>query len=263
MINHNELTIILPTLNEEKNLIHLIPDIYKSLENIDISFNVLVVDDNSTDNTYVTIQNLSEKYEGLNIHVRKDPKSLPLSILDGIKTANSKYIMWLDADGSMDGASVKKLLEKFTLSKESVVIGSRFTEGGGYKGVKSISNSSFYQSILNVRKSKDSVLGMIVSILFNKVLYYIFNSGIRDITSGFIVLEKEYINEEVFKKADYGEYFIFLVEDLLNKNKNIIEVGYICKTRDHGVSKTASSIFQLLIRGIPYIRATISSRIKK
>ena len=43
MINHNELTIILPTLNEEKNLIHLIPDIYKSLENIDISFNYTII----------------------------------------------------------------------------------------------------------------------------------------------------------------------------------------------------------------------------
>ena len=36
-------------------------------------------------------------------------KSLPRSIFYGIEKAMSEYVMWLDADGSMDADSVKKI----------------------------------------------------------------------------------------------------------------------------------------------------------
>jgi dolichol-phosphate mannosyltransferase len=262
MINKTDLTIILPTLNEAKNLDLLIPDIFKNLEDCSLTFNVLVIDDNSTDDTENVVQKLSQQYKSLSIHVRTKPQSLPLSIWDGINIANSRYVMWLDADGSMDGNSVKKLILQFEKSTEKVVIGSRFVKGGGYKGVQRASGQSFFKALLNVQKSKDSVAGMVASIIFNKILYYIFNSEVKDVTSGFIVLEKNYINQQVFQNIEYGEYFIFLVKDLLQNNKEIIEVGYICQTRNYGESKTASSIIQLINRGIPYIKATLSSRVK-
>ena len=103
---------------------------------------------------------------------------------------------------------------------------------------------------------------MVASIIFNKILYYIFNSEVKDVTSGFIVLKRDYVNKAVFQNIEYGEYFIYLVKDLLKTNIEIIEVGYVCLTRNYGESKTASSIIQLIKRGIPYIKATISSRIK-
>ena len=49
---------------------------------------------------------------------------------------------------------------------------------------------------------------------------------------------------------------------LLSKKVNIVEIGYICETRIAGVSKTATNISQLIIRGIPYIQAAIKVRYK-
>ena len=49
MIKELDLTIILPTLNEGRNLAFLIPDIFKSLEDSKFTFHILVIDDNSTD----------------------------------------------------------------------------------------------------------------------------------------------------------------------------------------------------------------------
>jgi hypothetical protein len=43
---------------------------------------------------------------------------------------------------------------------------------------------------------------------------------------------------------------------------DIIEIGYICETRMFGTSKTASNIFQLIRRGIPYIKVAIKIRKK-
>ena len=48
--------------------------------------------------------------------------------------------------------------------------------------------------------------------------------------------------------------------DLMKKNVNIQELGYVCETRIHGESKTASSLVQLFRRGVPYIKAAIISR---
>ena len=59
---------------------------------------------------------------------------------------------------------------------------------------------------------------------------------------------------------NYGEYFIYLVTSLLIRKQNIIEVGYICKTREHGESKTAPSLIKLIKRGLPYIKAANESR---
>ena len=63
-----------------------------------------------------------------------------------------------------------------------------------------------------------------------------------------------------FEKSNYGEYFVYLVADLLKNKVNIKEIGYICETRIHGESKTASNLFQLISRGIPYIKAAYNCR---
>ena len=67
----------------------------------------------------------------------------------------------------------------------------------------------------------------------------------------------------MFEISSYGEYFVYLVSDLVQNKKSIIELGYVCETRMHGQSKTASSILQLISRGIPYIRAAIICRRKQ
>ena len=51
-----------------------------------------------------------------------------------------------------------------------------------------------------------------------------------------------------------------MLNDLYFQKIKVIEVGYICETRVTGESKTASSLFQLIKRGIPYINAAIISR---
>ena len=53
-------------------------------------------------------------------------------------------------------------------------------------------------------------------------------------------------------------YFVYLVTHLLEEKVHIIVLGYICETRIHGESKTASSLKQLVNRGIPYINAAIT-----
>ncbi len=260
MYKNNKISIILPTLNEEQNLRLLIPQIVNLLDlELQISYEIIVVDDGSTDNTKDLIKKISSTNDSIKFLPRSKPKSLPLSILDGINFAKSDDVMWLDADGSMTPLAMGKLLRTYfdyknTLN-EKVIIGSRFIDGGGYKGVKDVKNQSILSSIKNVNESNDSVFGMLLSILINKLLSILFRTELTDLTSGFIVLNKELINPQVFEDKEYGEYFIYLISSLLEKEVHIEEVGYICETRLHGYSKTGSGIIKFIFRGIPYIKA--------
>ena len=258
------LSIILPTINESKNLEKLIPGIVSELKESSVKeYEILVVDDGSTDNTFSLIKTLSESNENIRIKAREDEPSLPMSIYDGISNSKYEYVMWLDADGSMPPKTIKELVNKQVMNLNSVIIGSRFVSGGGYKGIQDIGETTFFEAVQNVRKSNDSVFGMVASTLFNKLLIFLLSSKVKDLTSGFIVGRKENFKKEMFEISSYGEYFVYLVSDLVQNKKSIIELGYVCETRMHGQSKTASSILQLISRGIPYIRAAIICRRKQ
>ncbi len=259
---NNSFSIILPTLNESKNLEILIPQIYDAIikSSLELEFEVIVVDDSSEDNTVELINELSKVYKNLDILSRVDERSLSNSIYEGILQSSNDYIIWLDADGSMPAETVLELMSIQIKNKDKVIIGSRFVEGGGYKGISTDSNSNLFSAIFHVSKSKDSVLGLVLSLLFNKLLIFLLPTGVKDITSGFISVKKSYIDQKVFSEKIYGEYFIYLVTDLIKKNISIKEIGYICETRIFGESKTAPNIFKLIKRGLPYIKASYNCR---
>tara|TARA_A100001015_G_scaffold37279_1_gene41044 strand:+ start:971 stop:1765 length:795 start_codon:yes stop_codon:yes gene_type:complete len=258
MIN---VSIVLPTINEGENLKNLIPNIEAELHNTQIlSYEIIVVDDGSTDNTKEIIDEFNKENEKIFLIERKEEPSLPKSIYEGIKTANYEYVLWLDADGSMSPKDVAKLAQEQTKSPNDVIIGSRFVEGGGYKGATIDSNTSIFQAMRNVYNSEDSVLAVLLSRWFNIFLARLLSFGVKDITSGFIIGKKKYFNENPFIHSSYGDYFIYMLEDLYKNGVKCKELGYLCLTRIHGSSKTGTNYFQLFKRGIPYIRAVLKIR---
>ncbi len=258
MIN---VSIILPTINEGENLKNLIPNIETELATTQIlSYEIIIVDDGSTDNTKEIIKQFNKKNEKILLIERNEEPSLPKSIYEGIKTANCEYVLWLDADGSMPPKDVAKLVQEQIKNPYDVIIGSRFVEGGGYKGATIDSNTSIFKAMRNVYNSEDSILAVLLSRWFNILLANISSFGVKDITSGFIIGKKEYFNENPFKNSSYGDYFIFMLQDLYKNNIQCKELGYLCLTRIHGSSKTGTNYFQLVKRGIPYIRAVLKMR---
>lgn len=256
------ISIILPTYNEAENLKILIPKIIIELNHLNISeFEIIVVDDNSSDDTENILSSLSKENNKVQFIIRKEKPSLPMSIYEGVKKAEMKNVMWLDADGSMDAESVGKLILSQRNNPSSAVIGSRFVKGGGYKGqTETNKNKKFV--LKNIKDSEDSLLAVFLSYQFNKLLKFLLKSSVKDLTSGFIVAPKKYFNEEMFKNSTYGEYFINVVLELEANKIDILEVGYFCKPRMYGISKTSGSILKLLILSKPYFSMAMKKRIK-
>ena len=87
-------SIILPTLNEEGHIKDLIFDISNIFRIHKYLFEVIVIDDNSTDNTISIIKKIQNINSNIRIVVRKNKKrSLVDSLNDGIKLSKYKNII--------------------------------------------------------------------------------------------------------------------------------------------------------------------------
>ena len=255
----SSLSIILPTLNEKENLEILIPSIREKLNKLKIeNYEILVVDDGSKDGTQAYVEQIILDSNSVRLLSRTTEKSLPKSIYYGIKSSKSEFVMWLDADGSMDANAIEKLILTISEKQEAIIVGSRFIEGGGYKGQNAEKKLSLINYLMKVSNSEDSIVAILLSNYFNKLIGSLLSIGIKDLTSGFIIgKRKHFMTEEIFSRSVYGEYFIYLMKFLNNNKIEIIEVPYVCKPRLSGYSKTSTNYFSLLKLSVPYIRAAL------
>lgn len=93
-----DVSIVIPLLDEEDSLLKLNDWIFKVLKNQSLSFEIIYIDDGSTDKSWISIVGLSEKYSNIKgIRFAKNfGKSQALHA--GFESTNGKYVITLDAD---------------------------------------------------------------------------------------------------------------------------------------------------------------------
>ena len=91
-------SIVIPTLNEEKNIQLLIDQICKNLEENLIKYEIIFVDDLSSDRTVEIINKNKQINKKIRVLIRKQNFDLSLSVVDGVKIANFNNIIVMDAD---------------------------------------------------------------------------------------------------------------------------------------------------------------------
>ncbi|WP_048147030.1 glycosyltransferase family 2 protein [Pyrococcus abyssi] len=113
-----EVSVILPTMNEEKAVEKVIPQIKETLAQMGVTYEIIVVD-KSNDKTPEIARNLGAKV------IRQKGKGYGDAYLEGFKVAKGKYIVMMDPDGSYDPKEIPKLLEILRKEAADFVIGSR------------------------------------------------------------------------------------------------------------------------------------------
>lgn len=258
-----QLSIVLPVINERDNLAELIPELCNALSPALEALEIIVVDDSSTDGTDLLLASLVEKDPRVRYILRSGNKpSLPDSLSDGIDAASFDYVAWMDADGSMPPASLVDLINAFRNSTENdpIVVGSRYVPGGGFKGVEIVGETSALQLVRNLRDSHDSLAAVLLSRLLNRYLWFALGRSCHDLASGFVIASKQNVIQ-IGLVGSYGDYCVRFIYFAHQIGYRIIEVPYVCQLRRYGYSKTGTTLWGLIKRGLPYV--VLPLRIRK
>lgn len=103
------ISVLLPAFNEAENLAEVLPEIAAVLDGLAVEYELLVVDDGSTDGTPQVMAKLeSERIRYVRLR-RNSGKSAALSV--GFDRARGDVVVLMDADGQDDPDAVPLLLE--------------------------------------------------------------------------------------------------------------------------------------------------------
>ena len=210
-----KVSIILPTYNEEKNIVGLIHSV---IENIpaERDYEIIVVDDNSPDGTYAAVANAFRDNSHVIPILRTSDPGLAASILDGIKRARGEQIVVMDSDFTHDPAEIPRLLHVGEIY--DIVSGSRFCAGGR------MVNTAHY----------------IASMIYNWLLRLVLGTQVQDNLGGYFAAKKLDIMslpvERIF--FGYGDYFFRLLHFAQLNKLSIVEVPAQYMMRSRGASKS-------------------------
>lgn len=164
------ISFVVPVLNEEESLEELYSRISKEVENIDNDFEIIFIDDGSTDNSWSVIENIIQKSEGKcsAIRFRKNfGKARALSA--GFKKAEGEIVFTMDADLQDDPKEIPHFLEKLSQGYDVV---------SGWKKVR-----------------HDPWHKVLPSRVFNKMLSTLVGVHLHDHNCGFKCYRKEVVKD--------------------------------------------------------------------
>lgn len=128
---HPDLSIIIPTYNEAENIQNTIQHISHIVRNSNVPFEIIIVDDSSTDNTQqIVIDLIARRYPVVLITRAKDP-GLSQSVMAGIERAHGSVVVVTDADLSHSIELIPSMYNEIKTNNTDIVIGSRYMSGGG------------------------------------------------------------------------------------------------------------------------------------
>ncbi len=234
--------VIIPTYNEKEN----IEDIIRTIFGLEHDFHILIIDDNSPDETSKIVQGLQSEFPNLSIINRKNKSGLGTAYIEGFKYAlknDYAYIFEMDADFSHPPADLIKLHNACHNDGFDMSIGSRYISG---------------VNVVNWPMGR-----VLMSYFASLYVQFITGLPIKDATAGFKCYTSKVLQTIDLDKVKFVGYAFQIEMKFLawKYGFKIKEVPIIFTDRTKGTSKMSSGIFREAVLGV--IQLKISSLFKK
>ena len=106
------ISIVIPVLNEKDSLLILYEEIIKFIPNLDSSYEIIFVDDGSTDGSFDILKGFEERNNNVLIFSFRKNQGKAEALTFGFQKAKGDYIVTLDADLQDKPSEISKLLNK-------------------------------------------------------------------------------------------------------------------------------------------------------
>lgn len=120
-------SLILPLYNEGPSLKETINKIFQTLQKLKENWEVILVEDKSTDNTLKTIQQLLPSLKNTRLIIHKENQGRGKTVSDGILSAKGKIVGFLDVDLEISSEYIPIFIKEIEKGAD-VVVGNRFYE---------------------------------------------------------------------------------------------------------------------------------------
>lgn len=134
-----KLSVIIPCYNEQKTLKLIVEEVLEA--NIgDTKKELIIIDDNSTDNSQTVIKSLKKKHPEITEIVQNKNQGKGAALKRGFMASTGDVVIVQDADREYDPRDYNKMLDIFREDRADIVFGSRFS-GGAPRRVVYLANT--------------------------------------------------------------------------------------------------------------------------
>lgn len=218
MNNISSISVILPAFNEEKNIENTLSNTISYLNKTFSNFEIIVVDDGSTDKTFKVVEQIAVKYHNIILKKHEINRGYGQSLKTGFDTASKEFIFFMDSDGQFEISDLDKLTPHIT--DKNIVIGYRYQRAD-----------------TNIRKLN--------TLLYHTYLRTIFKLKVKDVDCAFKLFPREaYLKIRPIRSE--GAFFSaeFLLK-LIKEDYNLVEIAVNHYPRLYG-SPTGANIGVIL-----------------
>ena len=208
-----KLSIIIPAYNEERTILKVIKEVKKAELN-NITKEIIVVDDCSTDSTRDVLKKLKDT--PIKIFYHKKNMGKGAAIRTGLQNCTGDIILIQDADLEYNPNEYKKLLKPIIDNKAKVVYGSRF--------------EAIRKNLKNMYK-----LHYIGNLFLTVMTNLLYGAKITDMETGYKIFKREVI-QDINIKANRFDFEPEITAKILKKGYKIYEIpiSFIGRKFDEG-----------------------------
>lgn len=226
------LSLVLPTYNEGANIVAVLEQLIARLDSIaGLTYEIIVVDDDSPDRTWEIAERLGETCPQVRVVRRQTERGLSTAVIRGWQAARGKVLGVMDADLQHPPEVTEKLWKEIARGAD-LAIASRHVEGGG------VSDWSLSRRIIS-RCAQLIGLAILPEV----------TARVSDPMSGYFMISRDSIAGRKLNPLGYK-----ILIEVLGRGKVgwISEVPYTFRERVEGSSKVTNKIyleyFQHLLR---------------
>lgn len=188
----SKVSIIIPAYNEEQRLPATLDSVCSFMDNQKHDYEVLVVDDGSSDGTCDLVRSYEEKNAKVKLISYDENQGKGYAVRTGMLAAGGDYVIYNDADGSSPIEEIEKLIASID-GGHDIAFGSRAKP-----------DDSRYVNALAYRKYMGNT--------FNLIVQFLILPGIQDTQCGFKMFSRN-VARDIFSVAQVNG-FAFDVEVL-------------------------------------------------
>ncbi len=226
-------SIVIPAYNEGEHIEQIIRDIHEELQKVEPDFEIIVVENGSSDNTRIVLETLEKKMPRIRAHSLPKP-GYGAAILAGLSMAHGEIVGWTDSDGQIGPEALREMYKK--MRQENLV---------------------FLKARRTVRH--DGTLRAIQSRIFNGIFRMLFFTSVNDVNA-----KPKLFRRSFYEDIDLSSADLFIDAEIIIKSLRsgipIKEHPITFQSRKEGASKIGMGAGLEFIKNLLYYRYRFSKR---